>query len=131
MDPKKDKLVKELMNDAIVAMAKLKEVAPDYWRVVLIALTNEEKKDREEKEIAQVYNKKRKELDIRQRMIDQIHDAMFDLIRSEEPISKESICSWVLMDDEVRDIISKMPVDQFNTIFAKMFAAITKEMEEG
>ena len=131
MDPKKDKLVKELMNDAIVAMAKLKEVAPDYWRVVLIALTNEEKKDREEKEIAQVYNKKRKELDIRQRMIDQIHDAMFDLIRSEEPISKESICSWVLMDDEVRDIINKMPVDQFNTIFAKMFAVITKEMEEG
>ena len=62
MDPKKDKLVKELMNDAIVAMAKLKEVAPDYWRVVLIALTNEEKKDREE--IVQVYNKKRKELDI-------------------------------------------------------------------
>ena len=131
MDPKKEKLVKELMNDAIVAMAKLKEVAPDYWRVVLIALTNEEKKDREEKEIAQVYNKKRKELDIRQRMIDQIHDAMFDLIRSEEPISKESICSWVLMDDEVRDIISKMPVDQFNTIFAKMFAAIKEEMEEG
>nr|DAR24327.1 MAG TPA: hypothetical protein [Caudoviricetes sp.] len=129
MDPKKDKLVKELMNDAIVAMAKLKEVAPDYWRVVLIALTNEEKKDREE--IVQVYNKKRKELDIRQRMIDQIHDAMFDLIRREEPISKESICSWVLMDDEVRDIISKMPVDQFNTIFAKMFAAITEEMEEG
>lgn len=129
MDPKKDKLVKELMNDAIVAMAKLKEVAPDYWRVVLIALTNEEKKDREE--IVQVYNKKRKELDIRQRMIDQIHDAMFDLIRREEPISKESICSWVLMDDEVRDIISKMPVDQFNTIFAKMFAAIKEEMEEG
>lgn len=129
MDPKKDKLVKELMNDAIVAMAKLKEVAPDYWRVVLIALTNEEKKDREE--MVQVYNKKRKELDIRQRMIDQIHDAMFDLIRSEEPISKESICSWVLMDDEVRDIINKMPVDQFNTIFAKMFAAITQEMEEG
>lgn len=129
MDPKKDKLVKELMNDAIVAMAKLKEVAPDYWRVVLIALTNEEKKDREE--IAQVYRKKRQELDIRQRMIDQIHDAMFDLIRSEEPISKESICSWVLMDDEVREIISKMPVDQFNTIFAKMFAVITKEMEEG
>lgn len=129
MDPKKDKLVKELMNDAIVAMAKLKEVAPNYWRVVLIALTNEEKKDREE--LAQAYNKKQKELDIRQRMIDQIHDAMFDLIRSEEPISKESICSWVLMDDEVREIISKMPVDQFNTIFAKMFAAITKEMEEG
>lgn len=129
MDPKKDKLVKELMNDAIVAMAKLKEVAPDYWRVVLIALTNEEKKDREE--IAQVYRKKRQELDIRQRMIDQIHDAMFDLIRSEEPISKESICSWVLMDDEVREIINKMPVDQFNTIFAKMFAAITQEMEEG
>ena len=131
MDPKKEKLVKELMNDAIVAMAKLKEVAPDYWRVVLIALTNEEKKDREEKEIAQVYRKKRQELDIRQRMIDQIHDAMFDLIRSEEPISKESICSWVLMDDEVREIINKMPVDQFNTIFAKMFAAITEEMEEG
>lgn len=129
MDPKKEKLVKELMNDAIVAMAKLKEVAPDYWRVVLIALTNEEKKDREE--IAQVYRKKRQELDIRQRMIDQIHDAMFDLIRSEEPISKESICSWVLMDDEVREIINKMPVDQFNTIFAKMFAAITQEMEEG
>ena len=129
MDPKKDKLVKELMNDAIVAMAKLKEVAPDYWRVVLIALTNEEKKDREE--IAQVYRKKRQELDIRQRMIDQIHDAMFDLIRSEEPISKESICSWVLMDDEVREIINKMPVDLFNTIFAKMFAAITQEMEEG
>ena len=129
MDPKKDKLIKELMNDAIVAMAKLKEVAPDYWRVVLIALTNEEKKDREE--IAQVYRKKRQELDIRQRMIDQIHDAMFDLIRSEEPISKESICSWVLMDDEVREIINKMPVDQFNTIFAKMFAAITEEMEEG
>lgn len=129
MDPKKEKLVKELMNDAIVAMAKLKEVAPDYWRVVLVALTNEEKKDREE--IAQVYNKKRQELDIRQRMIDQIHDAMFELIRSEEPISKESICSWVLMDDEVRAIIKKMPVDQFNTIFAKMFAAITKEMEEG
>ena len=131
MDPKKEKLVKELMNDAIVAMAKLKEVAPDYWRVVLIALTNEEKKDREEKEIAQVYRKKRQELDIRQRMIDQIHDAMFDLIRSEEPISKESICSWVLMDDEVREIINKMPVDQFNTIFAKMFAAIKEEMEEG
>ena len=131
MDPKKDKLVKELMNDAIVAMAKLKEVAPDYWRVVLIALTNEEKKDREEKEIAQVYRKKRQELDIRQRMIDQIHDAMFDLMRSEEPISKESICSWVLMDDEVRGIINKMPVDQFNTIFAKMFAAIKEEMEEG
>ena len=129
MDPKKEKLVKELMNDAIVAMAKLKEVAPDYWRVVLVALTNEEKKDREE--IAQVYNKKRQELDIRQRMIDQIHDAMFELIRSEEPISKESICSWVLMDDEVRAIIKKMPVDQFNTIFAKMFAVITKEMEEG
>ena len=129
MDPKKEKLVKELMNDAIVAMAKLKEVAPDYWRVVLVALTNEEKKDREE--IAQVYNKKRQELDIRQRMIDQIHDAMFELIRSEEPISKESICSWVLMDDEVRGIINKMPVDQFNTIFAKMFAAITEEMEEG
>lgn len=129
MDPKKDKLVKELMNDAIVAMAKLKEVAPDYWRVVLIALTNEEKKDREE--MVQVYNKKRQELDIRQRMIDQIHDAMFDLIRREEPISKESICSWVLMDDEVRGIINKMPVDQFNTIFAKMFAAITEEMEEG
>ena len=129
MDPKKEKLVKDLMNDAIVAMAKLKEVAPDYWRVVLVALTNEEKKDREE--IAQVYNKKRQELDIRQRMIDQIHDAMFELIRSEEPISKESICSWVLMDDEVRDIIKKMPVDQFNTIFAKMFAAITQEMEEG
>lgn len=129
MDPKKEKLVKELMNDAIVAMAKLKEVAPDYWRVVLVALTNEEKKDREE--IAQVYNKKRQELDIRQRMIDQIHDAMFELIRSEEPISKESICSWVLMDDEVRAIIKKMPVDQFNTIFAKMFAAITQEMEEG
>ncbi len=129
MDPKKEKLVKDLMNDAIVAMAKLKEVAPDYWRVVLVALTNEEKKDREE--IAQVYNKKRQELDIRQRMIDQIHDAMFELIRSEEPISKESICSWVLMDDEVRAIIKKMPVDQFNTIFAKMFAAITQEMEEG
>lgn len=129
MDPKKEKLVKDLMNDAIVAMAKLKEVAPDYWRVVLVALTNEEKKDREE--IAQAYNKKRQELDIRQRMIDQIHDAMFELIRSEEPISKESICSWVLMDDEVRDIIKKMPVDQFNTIFAKMFAAITQEMEEG
>jgi len=129
MDPKKEKLIKELMNDAIVAMAKLKEVAPDYWRVVLVALTNEEKKDREE--ISRVYNQKRAELDIRQRMIDQIHDAMFDLIRSEEPISKESICSWVLMDDEVRDIINKMPVDQFNTIFAKMFAAITKEMEEG
>ena len=129
MDPKKEKLVKDLMNDAIVAMAKLKEVAPDYWRVVLVALTNEEKKDREE--IAQVYNKKRQELDIRQRMIDQIHDAMFELIRSEEPISKESICSWVLMDDEVRDIVKKMPVDQFNTIFAKMFAAITQEMEEG
>lgn len=129
MDPKKEKLVKDLMNDAIVAMAKLKEVAPDYWRVVLVALTNEEKKDREE--IAQVYNKKRQELDIRQRMIDQIHDAMFELIRSEEPISKDSICSWVLMDDEVRDIIKKMPVDQFNTIFAKMFAAITQEMEEG
>ena len=64
-------------------------------------------------------------------MIDQIHDAMFDLIRREEPISKESICSWVLMDDEVRDIISNMPVDQFNTIFAKMFAAIKEEMEEG
>lgn len=129
MDPKKEKLIKELMNDAIVAMAKLKEVAPDYWRVVLVALTNEEKKDREE--ISRVYNQKKAELDIRQRMIDQIHDAMFDLIRSEEPISKESICSWVLMDDEVRDIINKMPVDQFNTIFAKMFAAITKEMEEG
>ena len=129
MDPKKEKLVKDLMNDAIVAMAKLKEVAPDYWRVVLVALTNEDKKDREE--IAQVYNKKRQELDIRQRMIDQIHDAMFELIRSEEPISKDSICSWVLMDDEVRDIIKKMPVDQFNTIFAKMFAAITQEMEEG
>lgn len=129
MDPKKEKLVKDLMNDAIVAMAKLKEVAPDYWRVVLVALTNEEKKEREE--IAQVYNKKRQELDIRQRMIDQIHDAMFELIRSEEPISKESICSWVLMDDEVRAIIKKMPVDQFNTIFAKMFAVITKEMEEG
>ena len=129
MDPKKDKLVKELMNDAIAAMAKLKEVAPDYWRVVLIALTNEEKKDREE--LAQAYNKKQKELDIRQRMIDQIHDAMFDLIRSEEPISKESICSWVLMDDDIREIINKMSVDQFNTIFAKMFAAITKEMEEG
>ena len=129
MDPKKEKLVKDLMNDAIVAMAKLKEVAPDYWRVVLVALTNEEKKDREE--IAQVYNKKRQELDIRQRMIDQIHDAMFELVRSEEPISKESICSWVLMDDEVRDIIKKMPVDQFNTIFSKMFAAITQEMEEG
>ena len=129
MDPKKEKLVKDLMNDAIVAMAKLKEVAPDYWRVVLVALTNEEKKDREE--IAQVYNKKRQELDIRQRMIDQIHDAMFELVRSEEPISKESICSWVLMDDEVRDIVKKMPVDQFNTIFAKMFAAITQEMEEG
>lgn len=129
MDPKKEKLVKDLMNDAIVAMAKLKEVAPDYWRVVLVALTNEEKKEREE--IAQVYNKKRQELDIRQRMIDQIHDAMFELIRSEEPISKESICSWVLMDDEVRAIIKKMPVDQFNTIFAKMFAAITQEMEEG
>lgn len=129
MDPKKDKLVKELMNDAIVAMAKLKEVAPNYWRVVLIALTNEEKKDREE--LAQAYNKKQKELDIRQRMIDQIHDAMFDLIRSEEPISKESICSWVLMDDDIREIINKMSVDQFNTIFSKMFAAITKEMEEG
>lgn len=129
MDPKKDKLVKELMNDAIMAMAKLKEVAPNYWRVVLIALTNEEKKDREE--LAQAYNKKQKELDIRQRMIDQIHDAMFDLIRSEEPISKESICSWVLMDDDIREIINKMSVDQFNTIFSKMFAAITKEMEEG
>ena len=129
MDPKKDKLVKELMNDAIVAMAKLKEVSPDYWRVVLIALTNEEKKDREE--MMQRYNKKQKELDIRQRMIEQIHDAMVDLMRSDEPISKESICSWALMDDDIRGIINKMPIDQFNAIFAKLFTAITKEMEEG
>ena len=48
MDPKQDNLVKELINDAIVAMAKLKEVAPNYWRAVLIALKNEEKKDGEQ-----------------------------------------------------------------------------------
>lgn len=129
MDPKKEKLIKELMNDAIVAMAKLKEVAPDYWRVVLIALTNEEKKDREE--ISRVYNQKKAELDIRQRMIEQIHDAMFDLMRSDEPISKETICSWVLMNDEVRGIINKMPVDQFNAIFTRMLDVVKKEMEEG
>lgn len=127
MHKNNDDQIKELMNSVFTNMAMLRTLSKDYWRVVIIALMDEERKDRE----ASVMSQQSKESKLMTTIIGQVHDAMFDLMMQDKPVDRDSICNWPLINSEVKKLLENMPVDQFSAIFDKMYTAVKKELEEG
>ena len=122
--------VRSLMSRILDDLDKLKSINEDAWRILVIALVEEEKETAKEKIQARemhMYDEMQP-ASLQDRMMLLVHDAIYMTYMETGKYDPVAVRNWFGYDKEVRKILNQMPEDAFNATFGKMAEEIIKEI---
>lgn len=128
----KEAKVKELMKRIMDDMDELKRVSEDYWRVLIIAFCDEEKKTTRKKlhDNTTSVEQAAQDSSLQERMLILVHDAIYMTYMETGKYDPVAVRNWFGYDKEVRNILKQMSEDVFNATFGALAEETIKEITQ-